>query len=414
MSKQRWTFFMPARDHSFIKWFSALSYAWLTPHGMILVTALFVSAGIASPGLHISAYVMTSIILSSLMTALIFSFFFVPKVSVHRKFPDAVYAGEDCVYKVIVTNRTKKRFYDIFVNEGTLPYGLYYAFDHPKFDGFIPVLEPGQSRSTTLVMRCQRRGQYTLRKLMAGSSYPLNLIRCPFQRGQREQLTVYPEFTSQINFDLPLKNIYQTGGIAISTKKGESNEFFGTREYRYGDRLKDIHWRSYAHTGKLIVKEYIDEYFVRTGMLVDTQIFNPKEILHLEKRVSIAAGLADALSHKGYLIDLLAEGNTLHEFEKGNADTYLDQLMRIFATLEGQKSINFRQLQEKFTPHLQATSSLVVILGDWDESRAEFCQFLKNSGIELRLILVEGKKLTATPTQKVSIVQSANLKEVIT
>ena len=42
------------------------------------------------------------------------------------------------------------------------------------------------------------------------------------------------------------------------------------RDYRPGDPLRRIHWKSWAKTGRPVVKEYQDEFFVRHGLILDT------------------------------------------------------------------------------------------------------------------------------------------------
>src|SRR5207244_7518688 len=39
-------------------------------------------------------------------------------------------------------------------------------------------------------------------------------------------------------------------------RAGSGNELFGIREYRRGDSLRRIHWRSSARRGELVVREY--------------------------------------------------------------------------------------------------------------------------------------------------------------
>jgi len=53
-------------------------------------------------------------------------------------------------------------------------------------------------------------------------------------------------------------------------RRGESEEFVAMREYRRGDSLRRVHWRSTARLGELVVKEYQDEYFVRHALVLDT------------------------------------------------------------------------------------------------------------------------------------------------
>jgi len=400
----RWSFLLPARDHSFIKVFTALSYSWLTPYGMILTTSLFISIGIASPGLHISAYLLTSLILALLLAALLFSVFFIPDVEVYRRISSIPSAGEHLIYQVVVKNISGKTLKNLAVTEGLLPYGLYYSFDHPKFDNYIPYIEPGKSATVTLVMYCAQRGIYTLSRLFVGSSYPSNIIRWPVKFGNKESIVVYPFFVSQIHFEIPLISVYQPGGVTITSSLGDSNEFLSTREYRHGDRLKDIHWPSFARTGKLIVKEYINEYYVRTGLVIDTQVLPKEKKYKFEQRISFAAGIADALSNQGYLIDLLITGENFFEFKKGNSTTYLEQILHILSSTEGIKNIDFNTVEAKLMGQIFTLSSLILILRDWDVQRAKLCRTLKNSGVNIRIIIVSDDKLTEPPDMAVTIV----------
>ena len=42
---------------------------------------------------------------------------------------------------------------------------------------------------------------------------------------------------------------YQPGGISLASSVGESEEFLSVREYRRGDPLRHIHWKSTSRTG---------------------------------------------------------------------------------------------------------------------------------------------------------------------
>ncbi|MGE0268181.1 MAG: DUF58 domain-containing protein [Candidatus Omnitrophota bacterium] len=413
MPKLRWSFFLPARDHSFIKIFTLLSYSWLTPYGMILTTTLFISIGIASPGLHISAYLFTSILLAFMLSAILFSVFFIPEVTVSRKLLSIPHTGDYLIYEAIIKNISGKPLKGLSVTEGYLPYGLYYSFDHPKFNNYVSYLEPGKSATVTLVMYCAQRGIYTLPRLLIGSSYPSNIIRWPIKCGIKEPLVVFPFYISQTQFDIPLNSIYQPGGITITSTLGESNEFLSTREYRHGDRLKDIHWPSYARTGKLIVKEYINEYYTRTAIFIDTQFAPKDKPINLEQRISYAAGIADALSNRGYLIDLLMAGENLYEFKKGNPATYLDQILNILSSLEGLKTTDFKTVEAKLMNQASTLSSLVMILRDWDEPRARLCRTLKRIGLNLRIIIARDAPLREIPDLDVTLVPTNDKKHLI-
>jgi Protein of unknown function DUF58 len=52
-------------------------------------------------------------------------------------------------------------------------------------------------------------------------------------------------------------------------RSGSGNELFGVREYRPGDPLRRIHWRSSARHGELIVREYEPPGVQTVGILCD-------------------------------------------------------------------------------------------------------------------------------------------------
>ncbi len=408
MRKPRWSFFLPARDHSFIKVFTALSYSWLTPVGIILITALFISTGIASPGLHISAYLLTCVIFALMISSVIFSLFFIPKVELYRTLPDPPTAGSFMVYEVTVKNISRRPIKNLAVNEGVLPYGLYFAFEHPAYKNEVAYLAPGHSATVSLVIQCPLRGIYTLPRLFVGSSYPSNIVRWPVKAGSEQPLVVHPYFVSQTKFQIPMKSIYQPGGVTISSSIGDSNEFFSTREYRQGDRLRDIHWPSYAHTGKLIVKEYIDEYYVKTALVLDIESFRGENSEGLERRISLAAGITDALANQGFLVDMFANGDKLFRFKRGNPYTYQEEILHIMAGTNLLNKVDFDVLEAKLMKAAHTLSTAIVILRDWDERRAKLCHALHSAGVTLRILIVNPGNLREPPDLDVTLVRETN------
>ena len=88
------------------------------------------------------------------------------------------------------------------------------------------------------------------------------------RRLERSFFLVYPRFYSMESFQLPLGRRYQPGGIPLASHTGDSLEFMGTREYRPGDPIKHIHWRSWARVGKPVVMEFQEEFFSRIGIIL--------------------------------------------------------------------------------------------------------------------------------------------------
>ncbi len=413
MPRRQWSFLMPAEDHFFVKWFLTYFHVWFTPEGKILFVTTLIGVSMASPGLYISAYLFPCFTLTLLIMAFSLSFFFRPRITLLRQLPSPPSAAEHMVYRVIVKNIGKRPIRNLFISEGVLPFGLYSAFNHEKVLNTINCLQPGENLTIRLAMDCKLRGIYRLPKMLVGSSFPSGILRWPVGLGQKDRLVVYPKFLSQTQFRIPFHRVYQPGGIAVSSNVGDSNEFLNTREFRQGDRLRDIHWPSFARTGKLIVKEYVDEYFVRIGLFLDTEFSQGDKPNAFERRISIAAGIADAIAKKEYIIDLFAAGEELHHFQMGRALAHLENLLELLSCLEGIKNINFKKLQVNLKPYLKNLSSMVILLKDWDKQRAQFCLQLKNLGISQRVIVIRDQPLTRAPDQELIVIPAKGKEEPI-
>src|SRR6185369_16941459 len=145
---------------------------------------------------------------------------------------------------------------------------------------------------------------------------PLGLIGTRTVDGPDQVLLVYPRFFTMDRFDIPLGRRHQPGGIPLSSNTGDSVEFTGTRDYREGDPIRSIHWRSWARRGQPVVKEYQEEYFCHIAIILDT-FLPPKptaaDEAAFEAGVSVVASIADYFSRSEYIVDILAAGPDVYE-----------------------------------------------------------------------------------------------------
>jgi uncharacterized protein (DUF58 family) len=175
-------------------------------------------------------------------------------------------------------------------------------------------------------------------------------------------------------------------------------EFLGTREYRQGDALKHIHWRSWARTGKPVVMEFQEEYFSRIAILLDT--FLPKkpraeEEEAFESAVSVVASIADYFSRSEYVVDIFAAGPDIYEVSAGRSLAYLENILDVLACLEPCHDPPFEVVGPALFEKLQQITSVVAIVQDWDEARESFLRRVKTFGVDMRVMIVrEG------PTEK--------------
>jgi uncharacterized protein (DUF58 family) len=186
---------------------------------------------------------------------------------------------------------------------------------------------------------------------------------------------------------LPGQLRYQEGGVALASNIGRSEEFVALRDYRHGDPLRHIHWRSWAKTGKPIVKEFEDEFFVRHALVLDTFTDEPHGEV-LEAAVSVAASFACTVVTQESLLDLLFIGNQSYCFTAGRGLGTADHMLEILASVQNCADKSFDSLEHLVLNHLSAVSGCICIFQKWDDPRRRFAGRLKALNVPVMLLLV--------------------------
>ena len=131
---------------------------------------------------------------------------------------------------------------------------------------FIPSLFRGQPLKLTYQTTCDRRGQYTLSGLPIRSEGPFGLFKTGRTLSLPSELLIYPAY-------YPLKRLRLLERREFAERQaqraGTGGQVIGTRDYRPGDSLRTIHWRSTARTGNLVVKEFADDQDLSLTVALD-------------------------------------------------------------------------------------------------------------------------------------------------
>lgn len=172
----------------------------------------------------------------------------------------------------------------------------------------LPVINPG-IHQIDLKLGKMRRGRYQLSKETAFyTGFPFGFVEHKKVVSTRQDnMAVYP-------YRFPVNNtIFDLGSVrnyaALQTRQntGNSSEFFGIREYRYGDSIRHIDWKTTAKHNEVIVREF--EEVTRKSFIVAVNCdatFTPINDTHdvFEKSVRIAASVATSLLHTQYPVGL--------------------------------------------------------------------------------------------------------------
>ncbi len=178
-------------------------------------------------------------------------------------------------------------------------------------NGRVLSLLPGGSASWTVRTRCLIRGRYTLGPALVVSEDVLGLFSRRQPLGEAQTVLVYPATVELANFLLPSGDALGEGAHRRPTQRVTPNAS-GVRDYVAGDSVNRIHWRSTAHTGRLMVKEFELEPSEEVWVILD--LYGPAQAgagpeSTEEYAVTLAASIAHKYLEANFSVGLLASGN---------------------------------------------------------------------------------------------------------
>lgn len=251
----------------------------------------------------------------------------------------------------------------------------------------VPVVPPRGHAEIRMELLPTRRGVLRFAGLALSCAEPLGLCRAVVNSPLPQTLLILPKRYWLPPIALPGTVKYQRGGMALAASVGESEEFVALRDYRPGDPLRHIHWRSWAKTGRPIVKEYEDEFFMRHALILDT-FCEPAEAEIFEEAVSVAASFASSLQTQDSLLDLLFVGPEAYCFTIGRGLAHTEQMLEILASVRLCQDRPFEALQGLVLEHSSIVSGCVCVFVRWDASRKELVSCLQELGVPVLVLVI--------------------------
>lgn len=336
------------------------------------------------------------------------------QLAVERRLPRLATVGQPLAYRVRVKNLTRRkqagltliedladprprfeewREYKLDEDKHVRPF----RFDRRRYrspfkfaslrEGDIPPLNPQQAEELNFVLQPLRRGLIRFEGVTLGRSDPLGIFRALRRQSLPQAILVLPRRYEIPPVALPGAMQYQQGGVALASHIGQSEEFVALREYRRGDPLRHIHWRSWAKAGRPIVKEFEDEFFVRHALILDT--FTPRPYSDaFEEAVSVAASFACTVLTQESLLDLLFVGAEAYCFTAGRGLAHADQMLEILAAVQPCKTRTFEQLEMLVLNHAPTVSGCICVLLAWDAARQKFIEKLRLLGLPIWVLVI--------------------------
>ena len=391
----------------------------LTHAGWLVLGAAGTAAALGIDTSRTMSYQASAFGAALLLIALIVALLFRTRASVERQLPRYATAGERFDYRVVVHNLGTRPLEALRVKE-TLrdPRPGYEEWRRAREPGeekrnwfdrhqgyfrwrwlierrtperaareALEDVPPGEHRAVTLWLRPKRRGRLELDAVQLSRPEPLGLIRGLARIPAAGRVVALPKRYRLPSIALPGQRRFQQGGVTLATSVGDSEEFIGLREYRPGDPLQRVHWKSYARTGMPIVKEFQDEFFERHALILDTSTDRGEDAA-FEEAVAVAASFVYAIDTRECLLDLLFVGGEVRTYTAGRGQMQLEHMLEVLAGVSPSAPADFADLARAVLAQRAGLTSCIVVLLEWDAARQNFVEALRRTGIELRVLLI--------------------------
>ncbi|HEY8788250.1 MAG TPA: DUF58 domain-containing protein [Actinopolymorphaceae bacterium] len=204
-------------------------------------------------------------------------------------------------------------------NDGRLPTGVLLGEDHlPAQLGSSPrfVLERMSARwhhKLSYRAYCDLRGRYPIGPLTIRVTDPFGLVEQTSRFADVDWLLVVPRVIALPYLPVPGEQA-STGESAARSVTAVGDQDLTVREYRRGDDLRRVHWRSTARRGELMVRREEQPWRARATIMLDT-----RDSAHagrglgssFEWAVSVAASVGVHLTARGYQVTVIDESGAL-------------------------------------------------------------------------------------------------------
>jgi uncharacterized protein (DUF58 family) len=408
------------RSYWLLYWVSFRVKRHVTPAGAMMTAVFFITALFGLNMYKTTLYQVMAFSLSLLSVSAVLSLMpFRPKLRLRHILPAYGTVGEKSVYSIEITNLGLKPEKGIILYEdpadprpdlNTLltrkePYEhlrnawdrktLYYRWAWLVLKAGkasirpikLPDLPPGEPIRMTSDFTPNYRGYLLFTGVTLARPDILGLFMRNFRIKKMEKLLVLPRRYPLDPPDLTSKRQYHPGGVNLASSIGNSDEFMSLRYYRPGDPLHHIHWRTFARTGELVIKEFEDEFFVRYVLALDTFV-SPERERVFEEAVSIAASYIASMGPHDAILDLILGGREMYTFSSGRGLGGSEKMLEILSCVESCRDKTILELKPVLEASLKTISGAIFVFSGWSRDHEEICRIIHGALLPAFIIVL--------------------------
>ena len=212
-----------------------------------------------------------------------------------------------------------------------------------------------RSTSVSYSFTPSRRGVVRFGPLRVRASDPFGIACRRWRETSATEILALPPIEDVIPPQLSLIDKSQQDEACSIWQGAPSGDFLTLREYEHGDDLRQIHWKSSARTGNLMIRQSEHRREAGTGLLLDTRSSSASDE-DFEKMVGAAASLCVACRNHRIPLQFATLLPNQETLRLGDDDS-LEEALRILALVSQSE-----QAQQPYD--FENHSAVVVLTGD--------------------------------------------------
>lgn len=340
-------------------------------------------------------------------------------LSIIRKITTKIEENSVIDFEIVVLNKGKLAISNLIIKD-------HFPFGDEKNNIktiLIDYLASGSTTKIQLKISCFKRGKFNIGPVIIYlyDSFGLYAFKKTLQI--YSEIYVYPE-TFFIN-KMPELNrgVSPWFGIETTHTSGEYDDFFGVREYKPGDPIKNIHWISSVRNNKLIVKQYQQQSYYRATLIFNLERgknFGEGKESVMEYMIKIAASVFKHLIDRNISVEVIAHANEFAYIPFNKGGEHFEDIMKFLAVAKPESNVSLGEIFQNYSSYISDNSSLICIMLDKDwEYLPHMLPLSKRNVLLLPIILMshtfiqafEKENMLVDAKQKVA--QVFNIKPII-
>ena len=282
---------------------------------------------------------------------------------IHRDTPRRAMLGE--LFSVDITLENQRAFLSLWMI--SICDQIKHAHDQLEATVLFSRVSPKTSLVGQYELSLSHRGRYELGPMRLSSRFPLGLIERSRVFRTMDQVLIYPRIgkvrpnwrqkvdggAEQVDQQLPKRGVYH-------------DDFHRLREFRSGDNPRDIHWRSTARRGELILREYYQNRDHVLAIVLDLYRDSSTRYIYDEAIESALSFVVSLLVERGRechdgILTMAASGEEVFRWEGQGNSSSLELLFDGLSVFQPGTATEISGLLNEAIQHSSSSTELIVI-----------------------------------------------------